>query len=119
VKGDRSVKDDEPPAETYKIEGGEEFQAGVFYEYNFNKLAVGGRFAVGKIEETKKIQNGQKTDWSKDYSAYWLQVYVPVHFNPTITLLPSATVGVANASDFSGVESATYAEIACSARFTF
>lgn len=120
-RGDRSVEDDAPPANTYKITDEKELDVNLFYEFNFPKIvAIGGALEFTDSPTSKTESGGVKTSNDDAATFTTVKVYVPLRFNTHVTLVPALSGGVVNyKASTSTVDEQTLSKFEVIARFTF
>src|SRR5262249_29822481 len=121
-KSDQKIDDDFVIAgSTGTRHGGNVFAAAAFYEFNFRKLTIGASFNYSQQSESKmKSDQTGVIDFANDaISTLGYETYVPIHFNPDITLLPQAGFKSYNLPPDNDFTYMTDWYAGCGARFTF
>jgi len=120
-KGDREVEDQTTnPTSNYKYIDKRELNAAFFYEFNFPRIvSIGGALEYINSPTSKTESNGVKTSDKNAADIYALKAYVPLRFNPRVTLVPSLKVGVVDYKDTTNIKSQALTELNVFARFTF
>jgi hypothetical protein len=101
--------------------GGQTFSLTAFYEANIGKFTYGGAVTYTSAAESKSTPSGGIATGNKDSTTgTGVQFYIPIHFTPTLTLLP--VVGLSgNTYTASGaaLDSSALLYIGTGARFIF
>lgn len=119
-KSDQKTDDDSfAPGTTYSVTGGQSFGTSAYYEANFRKLTFGGALNYANAGISKASVNGKNLDVDSVINAFGVSFYLPVHFTPTIALLPIASYSVLNYSSMSSVSSAGVFNVGVAGRFSF
>jgi hypothetical protein len=120
IFGDRKLKDDNNTDDT-TVTGGNSLDVTAFYEANVGKITYGGAlsyFSSGSSDS--KIGSASSVDQKNAVSGFRGHFYMPVHFTPTITLLPVAGLMVANyTSSGATADAAASVYLGVGGRFTF
>ena len=102
------------------VSGGQAVEVAAFYEANVNKLTFGGALSyTARAASKTAIADAAATSDGNNTTGFAFTYYMPVHFTPTITLLPVVSVGSTHYPTASGIDSQTALAIGCAGRFAF
>ncbi|NJL25085.1 MAG: hypothetical protein HC902_07860 [Calothrix sp. SM1_5_4] len=119
-QSEREVSDKTSTPNSYKVTDGQDISLAAFYEYPIWKLSIGSALEYTNSAQTRKKSNGATTPGNNAFSEYHMRVYVPIRFNPKITLYPALAVGTQDCpSSGCTARTTSITDISCAGRFTF
>ena len=120
-QSDRDYKNESPPATKFKVKDGQRLNAALFYEYTFPKIvSVGAALEYLDRADSKTSGNGTTSKNKDGASLTMLNVYVPLRFNPRVTLIPEISSGLSKyKTSNSSFKEHVVSQVAVNARFTF